>query len=348
MKISLIQFEPIIGGESTLCNGLYKILSTDNSVNVYHPVDKIYKLYVKSENAKYVNYDSIKHICENSDVALFINSLHTNEEELKKTNLLNIFSKIKKCKLIFYEHGLHTWDQCCYEQILKVLKNSNKIRILTNTKEAISIYIKRGYSAFLCRQPFIKDDYPDLERKETDNKLNIYFNSRFSVNKCVIEAIEYFYDFLNSEELDFCLTFRNSGLESKQLNYHKSLISESKNCKLLTYCSNKERYENQDYVLYFGYNDDKEKGKIEYSILEAIHYNIPILVHPFWIKNFKHDEYDITKEELDSIFIVINPFNIKKLLTDKIKLQMPNANKLMLEFSNKKIQERIDICINSF
>ena len=351
--ISIIQFEPIIGGESTLCESISNLLSTCYNVNIYHPcqlVDnnlKVSRLWHPVNNGKFVPYSLLKTICDKSDYTIFLNSVHvsTNTVYSVMRELLVAFSAIRDANLVFYEHGLHTWKQCDYFTIFSILKNQNDIKVLTNTIEGKSIYDKHGYESFLCRQPFLPKTAA-LKKNNTDT-VNVCFNSRFSLNKRIDKVINYFYEFLN-DDMNFTLNFRESGLESEAVSPLKKIITDSRNGKLSKYAkSSHEIYDKQDFCLFFGYDDVLESGKLEYSILEAIHFEIPVIIHPSWLRNFKYSEYGYDKEFIDKCFISLDPYTFKDIVANpqNYRHTIDEAKILLEDFSESKVLNRIKICL---
>ena len=356
-KIALFQFEPIIGGESTLCACLSKILSKHYTVRIFHPCGyegtnmRVSQLWKAVDNGKFVPYYKVPEICNVVDYCIFLNSVHINQKTYYEQMfpVIRMFSNIKNSNVIFYEHGLHTWNHCDYETIFSMLNEKNKIRILTNTNEAIEKYTERGYKSFLCRQPFIEENYPIIQKNKSKT-VNICFNSRFSTAKFVHKAIDYFSEFLNDEAMDFKLQFRASGKEPDGMNVLKDEIRKSKNGILKDYAVNiSEIYDNQDFCLYWGYDETPEIGKLEYSLLEAFYYEIPVIAHPSWIRSFKCEEYGYTQAFIDSCFIPLDPYTIIDLVKnpEKYKSCLENARLLLCDFLEYNIIERIKLCFNS-
>lgn len=330
MNISIIQFEPIVGGETTLTKNLKKILEADgHQIRVYHPcLEKNGELMFSNSWVQVgdkIPLEKIKFACEQSDLSIFINSMHISPTFfLNFKQLFESYSNIKGCKIAFYEHGLHTWDFCNYENLYKILSKKNKVSFLTNTVEAIEYYKSRGLSAFLCRQPFFPENFPKVSR-QTEGPLNLCFNSRFSAQKGVQSAFHYFEEFLEDPTLNFSMNFRDSGkhhdLKTKiQQTLHGKVFPMSKEPW--------EIYENQDYCIYFGYNDPRERGKLEYSMLEAFHYDIPVIAHPSWTKSIK-EEYKV----YGPVAINMDPYELKKMLRGSLRYgSLPETKKLLEKF----------------
>jgi hypothetical protein len=355
-KISIVQFEPIIGGESTLCESLSNLLSSCYDIKIYHPCQiidsklRISKLWHAVNNGKFVPYSYLKTICDNSDYTIFLNSIHvsTHTPYSLMRELIVAFSTITDSNLIFYEHGLHTWKQCDYLTLFSILEHQNSIRVLTNTIEGKAIYEKYRIKSFLCRQPFLPKSSV-VEKNDTDI-VNICFNSRFSLNKKVDKVVNYFHEFLNDSDMRFSLNFRESGLESENLISLKKIIIDSKNGKLERYTtSSQDIYNKQDFCLFFGYDDRQEVGKLEYSLLEAFHYSIPVIAHPSWIRNFKYTEYGFDKEFIDKCFIPLDPYTFKDIVANpqNYRHTIENAKLLLEDFSATKILNRIKTCLET-
>ena len=356
-KLAIFQFEPIIGGESTLCSCLYKILRKHYRVKIYHPCEvenekmKVSTIWHAVEDGKFIPYLHVPKICEIVDYSIFLNSIHTNTKTLYSSisSVLKMYTQIQNCNLIFYEHGLHTYNHCEYELLFSILSKQNKIRILTNTNEAIKIYEEKGLKAFLCRQPFIAENYKPIQTN-TSSRINFCFNSRFSTSKLVHKSIDYFSEFLNDDSLNFDLTYRHSGKEHEQMEILKNEIRNSKNGILKDYASDiSEIYNKQDFCLFWGYDEEAEIGKLEYSLLEAFHYEIPVIVHPAWLRKFKYEEYGYSKEFIKECFIPLDPYTFLDILknpTDYRKT-VNNAKLILEDFSEPKILEKIQLCLLS-
>jgi hypothetical protein len=344
--IGIIQFEPIVGGETTLAVNLHEILSEEGEVEILHPYNKdrgISRLWKKAPG-EFVEYDQLIDRLNEYEILLFLNSVHyPKEKELEK--ILSLFSNIENSKVIFYEHGFHTWNFCRYDLILPLVSKKNELRILTNTVESREDYLKKGYKVFLCRQPFNPKSYRPVKKNDTET-INICFNSRFSKEKNILFVFSYFSEFFR-EESNFSVNFRydkKSGLAALAENA-KSM----KNCKIENYAEDVgEIYDEQDFCLYFGCFDVKEMGKIEYSLLEAIYYQIPIIIHPFWFNFFKYEEYGFSREFIKSCFIELDPLTFHLELHIDHSEKTENALEILKEFYPSKIKERIQDCLDSF
>jgi hypothetical protein len=146
-----------------------------------------------------------------------------------------------------------------------------------------------------------------------------------------------------------CLTFRDSRKDN--LSELKDVLINSKNGKILDYAENlSDIYNKQDFCLFFGYKEESEIGKIEYSMLEAIWYEIPILMSSKWMKRFMYKEYGVDENFAEKSFLKLDYKNIKEILNKKndFSSYANNAKHLIKEFLPEAILERIEKCINSF
>ena len=338
-SLLIIQFEPIIGGESTLCRALKSVLSS-YEITVIHPfADKVSSVWKEGKTGEFKSLSQSIQLIKKNDVILFLNSTHYKDS----MNLLrDFYPKLKNKNIIFYEHGLHTWTQCNYESIFKLLSKYNKLRVLTNTNEAISFYREKGYQSFLCRQPFVPSEYNQINKNQS-SELQICFNSRFVKNKGVFDALNYFFEFFTMPDLNFSLNFRAKKVEAEGLSIPRVSVK--------PYVENiSEIYEAQDYVLYYGYDDPNEMGKLEYSVLEAIYYNLPIIAHPKFIRNFKCTEYGVSKDHVQKMFFKMTPFSMLDVLINKpdLSIYAEEAKVLLNDFLPEQIRYRVYLCVSSF
>ena len=384
MKINIIQFDPVVGGETTLCSALSAILKTGYEIRVIHPVHlnkksipKVDSKWGKVVGEEFLSYEQTARACDDVDFVFCINAKHvkgstkSDKRELAQADSDAFFGQFSGKNFIFYEHGFHTWRLYNYDNLfIQLMKRDNTIRVLTNTNMAIDIYTTRKYSAYLCRQPFNTDLYTPIQHNRvfvdydpsimTDQyvgvqPVNICFNSRYSSTKGPQVILREFMQFFD-KDLYFNLQFRGNISDPVSVWHNidgvllKDVVKSKKEIKFLPFVNDiSEVYDKQDYCVYAGYQTREERGKIEYAILEPIWYNIPLIVHPDVFLYFKYEEYSITEAELRKCFIELTPDNIKKIISREFDASsyVENARKIVDDFLPGKILERFEHCIAS-
>ncbi len=369
MKVNIIQFDPVIGGETTLCNALSAILKTKYEVRVIHPVHlnkkgipKVDKKWGKVEGEEFLGYESTARACDDADFIFCINAKHvkgsvkSDKRAIAQADSDDFFSRFQNRNFIFYEHGFHTWRLYNYDNLFSnLLKSNNTIRVLTNTHMAIDFYASKHYNAYLCRQPFNADIYKPLVNDQITDSVTICFNSRYSATKGPHVIVKDFMQFFD-RGLDFKLQFRGN-LSDPVSVWHsidgvilKDVVRAKEEIVFLDFADGiSEIYENQDYCIYAGYQTREERGKIEYAILEPLWYGIPLIVHPSVFEHFKYEEYGIPEERLRKSLIELTPENIEKIIAKEFdpSSYIEEARKIVDDFLPVKILERFDHCINS-
>ena len=367
MKVIIIQFDPVMGGETTLCNALSAILKKDHEIRVIHPVHankkgklKIDSKWGKVEGEEFLTYADTAKACEEVDFIFCINAKHvkgsvkSDKRALAQADSDHFFGQFHGKNFIFYEHGFHTWRLYNYENLFeKLIKQDNTIRVLTNTKMAIDFYATKHYNAYLCRQPFNTDLYSPLVALEnTDRPVSICFNSRYSATKGPYVILREFMNFFD-KELNFKLQFRGNISDPVSVWHNidgvllKDVIRSKSEINFLDFAQDiSEIYQDQDYCVYAGYQTREERGKIEYAILEPIYYNIPLIVHPDVFLHFKYEEYGISEEELRAAFIELTPTNIQLIIDRQFDASsyVRNARRILEDFLAPKILERFNHC----
>lgn len=368
MKVNIIHFDPVVGGETTLANAISAILRKKYDVRVIHPVHlnkkglpKIDSKWGKVTGEEFLGYEDTAKACENVDFIFCLNAKHvkgstkSDKRALAQADSDKFFGQFKDKNFIFYEHGFHTWRLYNYENLFsQLMKNGNSIRVLTNTKMAIEMYASKGYNAYLCRQPFNSELYKPITRNDED-PVHICFNSRYSTTKgpqVIIKEMMQFFD----KGLNFSLFFRGNisdpvsvwhnidGVLLKDVVKSKSEIVFRESAHNIA-----DVYDKQDYCIYAGYLTREERGKIEYSILESIYYNIPLIAHKDVFDTFKYEEYGITPEQLKKSFILMSPENMQAIIDKKFDPSeyIKNARIILDDFMPEKILERFEHCLNS-
>lgn len=364
MKINIIQFDPVVGGETTLCNALSSILRKTHEIRVIHPVHaskrgklKIDSKWGKVEGEEYMTYANVATSCEEADFIFCINAKHvkgsvkSDKRALAQADSDMFFDQFKNKHFIFYEHGFHTWRLYNYDNLFsKLIRNGNTVRVLTNTKMAIDFYASKQYNAYLCRQPFNDSMYKPITRNDS-NILNICFNSRYSATKGPHIVLPFFDEFLK-KGLNFRFNFRGNISDPVSIwhNIKRYFLDPESEINMKGYATEmSEVYDKQDYCVYAGYLTKEERGKIEYAVLEPIWYDIPLIVHPDVFEHFKYEEYGITPEYLRSSFIELTTENLRKIIAREFdpSSYVKNARRILEDFLPARIAERFEHCISS-
>jgi hypothetical protein len=372
MKVNIIQFDPVVGGETTLCNALSAILKREHEIRVIHPVHagkkgklKIDSKWGKVEGEEFMTYEDVAKACEDVDFIFCINAKHvkgsvkSDKRALAQEDSDKFFDQFQGKNFIFYEHGFHTWRLYNYENLFsKLSKKDNTIRVLTNTKMAIDFYATKGYNAYLCRQPFNTDLYKPCAKNVTLDsvkKTNICFNSRYSATKGPYIVLRDFMPFFD-KGLPFNLQFRGNISDPVSVWHNidgvllKDVIRGHSEIVFKEFAHDiSEIYDLQDYCVYAGYQTREERGKIEYAILEPIYYNIPLIVHSTVFEYFKYEEYGITEEHLRKSFIESTPANLEKIIKGEFDFApyVSNARSILEDFLPDMILQRFNHCAAS-
>lgn len=370
MKVVIIQFDPVMGGETTLCNALSAILRKEHEIRVIHPVHankkgklKIDPKWGKVEGEEFFTYADTAKACDDADFIFCINAKHvkgsvkSDKRALAQADSDEFFGQFHGKNFVFYEHGFHTWRLYNYENLFeKLIKQDNTIRVLTNTKMAIDFYASKHYNAYLCRQPFNTDLYsPILPTDDLDRPVSICFNSRYSATKGPYVILREFMNFFD-KGLNFKLQFRGNISDPVSVWHNidgvllKDVIRSKSEINFLDFAHDiSEIYQGQDYCVYAGYQTREERGKIEYAVLEPIYYNIPLIVHPDVFLHFKYEEYGISEEELRTAFIELTPTNIQLIIDRQFDASsyVRNSRRILEDFLAPKILERFNHCIAS-
>jgi hypothetical protein len=358
-KLDIIQFTPLIGGETTLVKAMYKLLGEMGySVRVIHPSKSGKKLkdWVTFEGQNFIKLDDFQKTVEDTDYLFFVNSIHL--KKFKKTEdrveafkqVLPIFSFENK-KVIFYEHGRHSSDLYDYPAIFERLKAlNNRIVVFTNTRDVQPYYDKLGYESFVIRQPFDPTYYPELKNSHSSEKVNICFNSRYTANKRPQNVLPFFKKYLGVDS-PFVLNFRGNVRDNCSVWYDLFHYFEDPKIVMNGYAEKfHEIYESQDYCLYGGYTTKSEKGKMEYAMLESFYYGIPLIVEKEVIESFRFDEYGISKEQFLKSVICLTESNLDSIInrTFDWKAYAENAKSIVNDFLPEATKSRLAIGLSAF
>lgn len=357
-SLDIIQFTPIVGGETTLTMAMGKLLTElGYSVRIIHPSKsgKMLKGWCTMENQHFVKISEFPEFIKNTNILFFINSIHLKkykkleQREVAFKSIESIFNFSNK-KVIFYEHGRHSAELYDYPKIFKILKNKgNKVIVFTNTNEVIPYYENLEIPSFLIRQPFFPEYYPE-RKKPISEKIQICFNSRYTSNKRPQYILPYFKEFLDSD-YDFQLNFRGNVRDNVSVWFNLFEYFESDKIVMHEYFEKfHEIYDYQNYCIYGGYTTKSEKGKMEYSILESFYYEIPLIVENEVIQTFRYDEYGISKEQFLKSVIPLSENNLKLILSKEFDYTtyVENAKKLVDDFLPEIVKERLNIGLSGF
>lgn len=358
-RLDIIQFTPLIGGETTLVKAMYKLLGEMGySVRVIHPSKSGKKLkdWVLFEGQHFIKMDNFQTEIADSDILFFINSIHlkkhkkSEDREEAFKSVLPIFSFENK-KVIFYEHGRHSSDLYDYPAIFERLKAlNNRIVVFTNTKDVKPYYDKLGYESFVIRQPFDPTSYPALVEPKSEDTVNIAFNSRYTANKRPQNVLPYFAKYLGKDST-FSLNFRGNVRDNCSVWYDLFHYFEDPKIVMRGYAEKFHQiYEGQDYCLYGGYTTKSEKGKMEYSMLEPFYYGIPLIVEKEVIESFRFDEYGISREQFMNSVICLTDENIESIInrTFNWKPYAERAKSIVEDFMPNATKARLAIGLQSF
>jgi len=321
-SIDIIQFTPIIGGETTLVQAMQKIfIEMGFKTRVVHPSKSGKKLknWVEFGDQDYVKISEFEDYIKDTDYLFFINSIHLkkhkkNKDRSETFNVIRPIYSFKGKNVIFYEHGNHSKDLYDYPTIFELLKeNDNRVVVFTNTNEVIPFYKRLGYDAHLIRQPFDPDNYPTLKIKSND-VVNIGFNSRYTANKRPDVILKHFDKYLGVDS-PFRLNFRGSVRDNCSVWFDLWKYFEDEKIIMHDYAEKPYQiYEGQDYCIYAGYRTSSERGKMEYSMLEAFYYGIPLIVDKVVIEEFKYDEYGISEKDFLESIIPLTEENLQSII----------------------------------
>jgi hypothetical protein len=356
--IDIIQFTPIIGGETTLTKTMSELLSDMGySVRIIHPSKsgKCMKDWCTFERQNFVKISEFSDFVRNTDILFFINSVHLkkhkkNEDRSEAFEQVIPIYNFENKKVIFYEHGRHSSDLYDYPSIFSLLsERGNRIVVFTNTKDVIPYYEKLGYNAFLIRQPFDPKNYPQIERSK-NKKVRLAFNSRYTSNKRPQAILPFFDKYIGKDE-PFELHFRGNVRDNVSVWYDLFKYFEDPKIIMNGYADHfYQIYNNVDFCLYGGYTTKSEKGKMEYSMLEPFYYGIPLVVEKEVIQYFKYEEYGISREDFLKSVIVLNEENLDKIISNSFDDSsfIVNAKKMVEDFLPESIKRRLEIGLAGF
>lgn len=357
--IDIVQFTPIIGGETTLVKTMQDILrDMGYSVRVIHPSKSGRKLkeWCSFDGQNFVKISDFCKFVETTDVLLFINSIHLKVHK-KLEDRAKVFESIQPIygfenkRVIFYEHGRHSSDLYDYPTIFEKLRSQgNQVIVFTNTNDVIPYYENMGYSAFLIRQPFDPKNYPKIQRPKGSGPVQICFNSRYTANKRPQNVLPFFSKYLGVDS-NFLLNFRGTVRDNVSIWYNLTHYFDDPKIVMNGYVEKfYQIYNEQDYCLYAGYTTKSEKGKMEYSMLEPFFYGIPLIVEKDVIQHFRYEEYGITKEEFLNCVIPLTEENLDSIInrTFDWTKYTENAKKIVTNFLPEATKSRLALGLAGF
>jgi hypothetical protein len=357
--IDIVQFTPVIGGETTLVKTMVDLLAEMGySVRVIHPSKsgKKMKDWCSFDGQNFVKISEFGKFVEETDVLFFINSIHLKkhkkieDREIVFQSIQPIYGFENK-KVIFYEHGRHSSDLYDYPTIFKKLTDqNNRVIVFTNTNDVIPYYENMGYSAFLIRQPFEPKNYPEVLKNQDKDTVQIAFNSRYTANKRPQNVLPFFSKFLGVDS-PFSLNFRGNVRDNVSIWYNLMHYFNDPKIVMNGYAEKMWHiYNGQDYCLYGGYTTKSEKGKMEYSMLEPFYYGIPLIVEKDVIQHFRYEEYGISREDFMRSVIPLTEENLDSIINKTFdwKPYADNAKKIVNDFLPEATKARLAIGLNGF
>jgi glycosyltransferase involved in cell wall biosynthesis len=369
MKIDIVQFTPVPGGESTWTKATALILQDmGHQVRIITPTKSGRKLsgFMEMPNQIFIKEKKICEELQKADIIYFVNSIHLQKSkrksELQKQEIFDkikhIFEGIQNKKIIMHEHGnMYSIHLYKYAEIIEILQaNNNKIVMTTNLRSSVPKYEEMGIPAFVTRQPFYPAMYPKVEKNKEDSSV-ISFNSRYTAIKrpqLILAMIEKYL----KEGLNF--KFRFKGNKNDNVTIWSNLtkyfeypqISIKKNVPDM-YKEVTEIYEDADFCVYPGNSVKSEKGRVEYSMMESWFYELPLMVSTDIMENFNTDEFQWTNEMVFAGMIPMNEENVKKMVNnsftnEEIQNYINGGKMLLKDFLPEKFIPRLQKALDYF
>lgn len=352
MKIDVVQFTPVPGGETTWTKATALILQEmGHEVRVITPTRSGKKLsgFMEMPNQIFVKEVNLCNELQDADIIYFVNSIHLQKSKRKsedeKQEMFNqvrhIFEGIKNKKVIMHEHGnMYSIHLYKYAEIMEILQeNGNRIVMTTNLRSSVPKYEEMGIPAFVTRQPFYPAMYPKVEKNKEDHSV-ISFNSRYTATKrpqLILAMIEKYLE----EGFNFGFRFKGNKNDNVTIWYKLAKyfefpqISIKKNVPDM-YQEVTEIYEDADYCVYPGPSVKSEKGRVEYSMMEAWFYELPLMVGMDIMENFNTTEFQWTDEMVFAGMIPMNEKNVEKMVKN---LFTPEERQKYIDGGNAMLRE---------
>lgn len=367
MKIDVVQFTPVPGGETTWTKATALILQDmGHEVRVITPTRSGKKLsgFMEMPNQIFVKESLLCDVLQEAEVIYFVNSIHLQKSKRKseeeKQDMFNqvrhIFEGIKDKKVIMHEHGnMYSIHLYKYDDIMNILvENGNRVVMTTNLRSSVPKYEEMGIPAFVTRQPFYPSMYPKVNLNEEDKSI-ISFNSRYTATKrpqLILGLIEKYLE----EGFNFGFRFKGNKNDNVTIWYKLAKYFEFPQISIKKNVPDMNEevfdiYDKADYCVYPGPSVKSEKGRVEYSMMESWFYNIPLMVGMDIMENFNTAEFKWTDEMVFAGMIPMNEKNtekmVKNLFTDEERQKYINGGNAMLkEFLPEAFIPRIQTALD--
>jgi glycosyltransferase involved in cell wall biosynthesis len=362
MKIDIVQFTPVPGGESTWTKATSLILQEmGHEVRVITPTRSGKKLsgFMEMPNQHFIKEALLCDELQNAEIIYFVNSIHLQKSKRKseeeKTEMFNavrpIFEGIKNKKVIMHEHGnMYSNHLYRYTDIINILhENGNRVVMTTNLRSSVSKYEEMGIPAFVTRQPFYPAMYPQVPTNTTKKPI-FSFNSRYTATKrpqLFLPLLDKY--FKNGD--DFEVHFKGNKNDNVTIWYKLTeyftypQVSIKKNVPDMT-VEVSEIYENADYCVYPGPSVVSEKGRVEYSMMEAWYYGLPLIVGLDVMEKFNTIEFGYSDDMIFAGMIPMNQNTIDRIMsgnfTEEERTKYVRGGKeLLKEFLPDAFKERM-------
>jgi hypothetical protein len=362
MKIDIVQFTPVPGGESTWTKATCLILEEmGHEVRVITPTRSGKKLsgFMEMPNQHFVKETLLCDELQNAEIIYFVNSIHlqkskrkSEEEKMEMFNQVRpLFEGIKNKKVIMHEHGnMYSNHLYKYTDIINILnENSNRVVMTTNLRSSVSRYEEMGIPAFLTRQPFYPAMYPKVNKADA-SKAVISFNSRYTSTKRPHLFLPMLDQYFESGK-DFEVHFKGNKNDNVTIWYKLTKYFEYPQLSIKKNVPDMnvevaEIYEGANYCVYPGPSVISEKGRVEYSMMEAWHYQLPLIVGLDVMEKFNVAEFGYTEDMIFAGMIPMNEKNIDKVInghfTEEEKAKyIKGGNELLKEFLPEAFIPRI-------
>ena len=352
MKIDVVQFTPVPGGETTWTKATALILQEmGHEVRVITPTRSGKKLsgFMEMPNQIFVKEVNLCNELQDADIIYFVNSIHLQKSKRKsedeKQEMFNqvrhIFEGIRDKKIIMHEHGnMYSIHLYKYTEIMEILQaNNNRIVMTTNLRSSVPKYEEMGIPAFVTRQPFYPAMYPKVEKNKAEHSV-ISFNSRYTATKrpqLILGLIEKYLE----EGFNFGFRFKGNKNDNVTIWYKLAKyfefpqISIKKNVPDM-FQEVTEIYEDADFCVYPGPSVKSEKGRVEYSMMEAWFYELPLMVGMDIMENFNTAEFQWTDEMIFAGMIPMNEKHVEKMVKN---LFTPEERQKYIDGGNEMLKE---------
>ena len=333
MKIDIVQFTPVPGGETTWTKATAQILiDLGYEVRVLHPTKSGKKLggFMEMPNQHFIKQAKLPEELQQADIIYFVNSIHLEASKKKSAEekaamfdaVRPIFEGLHNKKIIIHEHGnMYSIKLYRYDAIFEILQNNgNRVVMTTNLHSSVPRYEEMGIPAFLTRQPFYPTMYPEITKNKTKTP-TITFNSRYTATKRPQLFLKYMDPFFETVD-NFKIRFKGNKNDNVTIWYKLQKYFEYPQISIQKNNPDMrqevfEIYDGADYCAYPGLSLINEKGRVEYSMMEAWYYGLPLLVSPEVIEKFNLQEFGYTQEMLNNGMVLMTERNLDKIVNGK-------------------------------